>query len=55
VTFQLQRDPDLVEIGEIRVATTEEGPRVRGEVEDLNGRKLTLYLTDGTSEELDAR
>lgn len=55
VTFQLQRDPDLVEIGEIRVATTEGGPRVRGEVEDLNGRKLTLYLTDGTSEELDTR
>ena len=55
VTFQLPAQPDLVEIGEIRVATTDGGPRVRGEVEDVNGRKLTLYLTDGTSEELDTR
>lgn len=55
VTFQLQRDPELVEIGEVRVASTEGGARIRGEVEDVNGRKLTLYLTDGSSEELDPR
>jgi serine/threonine protein kinase len=55
VTFQLQREPDLVEIGEIRVASAEGAPRIRGEVEEVNGRKLTLYLTDGSSEELEAR
>lgn len=55
VTFHLQRDSEEIEIGELRVVSGDGAPRIRGEVEEVNGRKLTLYLTDGNADELENR
>lgn len=55
VVFQMQGDPAEAEVGEVRVISNQDGLRLRGEVEEVAGRRLTLYLTDGNVDDVPDR
>lgn len=52
VTFHLTSDPEGIEVGELRVISQGAGPSVRGEVEEVVGRRVTLFLTFGDTDML---
>jgi len=56
IIFQLSEEPGAVELDEVRVVSLPDGhTAVRGEVEEVAGRRLTLYVLDGEYDALPPR
>lgn len=56
IVFHLSEDPGAIEPDEVRVVSLPGGgTALRGEVEEVAGRRLTLYVLDGDSDSLPPR